>query len=194
MFSGLIEHRGFISLSQPTYLELSSPKLKVKKGDSVAVNGVCLTIVTIKPRTIGLTLGFDVSPETSKLTTLRNLPVGAKVNLETALTASSVLGGHIVQGHVDGVGTVSAVIPEKSGKTIWIEAPADIRRTLVLKGSITVDGVSLTIAYLKKSAFAVALIPYTLRGTTLGDLKKGARVNLEADIIGKYVHRYLKNK
>lgn len=194
MFSGLIERGGTISRNRGSYLELVTPKFKVKKGDSIAVNGVCLTVVTFSAKAGKITLGFDVSPETLARTTLRKLPAGAQVNLETALTAAGVLGGHIVQGHVDGVGTVSAIIPEKSGKTIWIKAPADIRPYLVLKGSVTVDGVSLTVSQLKKSEFALSIIPYTLSHTTLNDLKKGTRVNLEADIIGKYVHRYLKNK
>ena len=194
MFSGLIHEVGTLTRRRGREIAVKRSGPRAAQGDSVAVNGVCLTVTrqigTGKPHE----LLFDLSPETLEKTTLADLPVGSPVNLETALTLSQALGGHIVQGHVDGVGTLRKIVPQGDMKTIWFEAPSEIMQFVVSKGSVTVDGVSLTSAELKKSGFAVALIPYTLEHTTLGRLKEGARVNLEADIIGKYVSQYLKKK
>jgi riboflavin synthase len=150
-------------------------------GDSVAVDGVCLTVVESVPGR----LAFDVVPETLD----RVKPFGARVNVEPALRAGDPLGGHQVQGHVDGVGTVAAVTPEGEGVRVRVEAAADLLRYCVEKGSITVDGVSLTIARLEDDAFGIALVPHTLAATTLGGLEPGARVNLEVDVLAKYVER-----
>lgn len=154
-------------------------------GDSLAVDGCCLTAV----EKAGATLTFDVSPETLSRTTLGSLSVGDDVNLELALTVGAPLGGHYVQGHVDGVGQVREVVPEGDGVRMWIGIPPDVLRYCAEKGSLAVSGVSLTIASLADDAVAVALIPYTLERTTLGDATPGDRLNLEADVLAKYVER-----
>jgi riboflavin synthase len=150
-------------------------------GDSVAVDGVCLTVAA---RTNG-SLAFDVMPET-----LRHAkPFGAEVNLETALRAGDPLGGHYVQGHVDGVGRVRSIEPEEESRLLMIEAPEEVLRYCVEKGSITVDGVSLTITAVTEAAFEVSLVRHTLEATTLGSLEAGDGVNLEVDVLAKYVER-----
>jgi riboflavin synthase len=154
-------------------------------GDSVAIDGCCLTAVAVD----GGTLAFDAVPETLARTSLGRLVPGAAVNVEPALRAGEPLGGHYVQGHVDGVGRVRSSEPEGHGRRVWIEAPPAVVRYCVEKGSITVAGVSLTIAGLDDGAFAVALIPYTLSETTLGALQPGHEVNLEVDVLAKYVER-----
>jgi riboflavin synthase len=157
----------------------------VAVGDSVSVNGVCLTAVAADDGT----LAFDAVPETLERSSLGRLAAGAAVNLEPALRAGDPLGGHIVQGHVDGVGRVRALEPEGEGRRIWVDAAPDLLRYCVEKGSIAVDGVSLTVAALDEAGFAVALIPHTLAATTLGVLKPGDEVNLEVDVLAKYVER-----
>jgi riboflavin synthase len=154
-------------------------------GDSVAIDGCCLTAVAVD----GGTLAFDAVPETLARTSLGRLVPGAAVNVEPALRAGEPLGGHYVQGHVDGVGRVRSSEPEGHGRRVWIEAPPAVVRYCVEKGSITVAGVSLTIAGLDDGAFAVALIPHTLSETTLGALQPGHEVNLEVDVLAKYVER-----
>jgi riboflavin synthase len=156
-------------------------------GDSVAINGVCLTVT----ETDGETLAFDAVPETLSRTTLGRLRAGAEVNLEPALRAADQLGGHIVQGHVDGVGRVRAVGPEGDGVRVEIEAPPGLLRYCVEKGSVAVEGVSLTVAALTPETFSVALVPHTLGVTTLGRLGNGDEVNLEVDVLAKYVDRLL---
>ncbi|HEX3256179.1 MAG TPA: riboflavin synthase [Gaiellaceae bacterium] len=150
-------------------------------GDSVALAGVCLTAVEVADGTVA----FDAVPETLRRSTLGGLADGAGVNVEPALRAGEPLGGHIVQGHVDGVGTVRRVTEEG----IEVEAAADVLRYCVEKGSIAVEGVSLTIASLGQSSFSVALIPHTREVTTLGSLAGGDSVNLEVDVVAKYVER-----
>ena len=154
-------------------------------GDSVAISGVCLTVVEAPDGVVT----FDAVPETLARTTLGRLDSGARVNVEPALRAGEPLGGHYVQGHVDGVGTVRSVEPEGDATRVWFDAPSEILRYAVEKGSITVDGTSLTVAALGGDAFAVALVPHTLRATTLGHLEAGDRVNLEVDVLAKYVER-----
>lgn len=155
-------------------------------GDSVAVNGVCLTIVDADLNE----LEFQAIPETMARTNLGGLAPGMQVNVEPALRAGEPLGGHYVQGHVDGVGTVVSVQPEGEGARIAIAAP-ELARYCVEKGSITVEGVSLTVAAVADESFEIALIPHTLAVTTLGRLEPGARVNLEADVLAKYVEKLL---
>jgi riboflavin synthase len=157
------------------------------EGDSVAVNGVCLTAVG----TDRGVLSFDAVPETLSRTTLGRLRPGDRVNVEPALRAGEPLGGHLVQGHVDGVGRVRAVRREGGGARLEIEAGGDLLRYCVERGSIGVEGVSLTVAGLGDGWFSVALIPHTLAETTLGRLEPGDEVNLEADVLGKYVERLL---
>ena len=156
-------------------------------GDSVAINGVCLTVVAVD----GDRLAFDAVPETLSRSSLGRLTAGSPVNLESALRAGDALGGHYVQGHVDGVGAVRTVEPEGDGRRIWFDAPTDLLRYVVEKGSIAIEGTSLTIAALDESGFAVALIPHTLEATTFGSLEAGDPVNLEVDVLAKYVERLL---
>jgi len=156
---------------------------EAEPGDSVAVDGVCLTVV----ENGGGRLAFDVVPETLE----RAKPFRDRVNLEPALRAGEPLGGHYVQGHVDGVATVAAVRPEGDGARLAVAVPEGLRRYLVEKGSVAVDGVSLTVAALTAEGFEVALVPHTLAETTLGARRAGDPVNLEADVLAKYVERLL---
>jgi len=157
-------------------------------GESIAVSGVCLTVV---PPLDPMALAFDVSPETLARTTLGGLAAGARVNLERALLPTDRLGGHIVAGHVDGTAEVLAVARSGDSWTFTFALPPALARYAVEKGSIAVDGVSLTIAALRDGSFDVAVIPHTFAATTLGDRKPGDRVNLEVDLLGKYVERLL---
>jgi riboflavin synthase len=154
-------------------------------GDSVAVAGVCLTVVE---RDDGK-LAFDVVPETLSRTALARLGLGSKVNLEPSLRVGDQLGGHVVQGHVDAVGRIRSVTQEGDGRRVWVDAPETVLAYCIEKGSIAVDGVSLTIAAFDGDGFEVALIPHTLAFTTLGALEPGDEVNLEADVLGKVVER-----
>jgi riboflavin synthase len=157
-------------------------------GESLAVSGVCLTVVPpLDPKV----LTFDVSPETLERTTLGGLAAGARVNLERALAAGDRLGGHIVAGHVDGTAEVLSVAKAGDSWTFTFSLPGALARYAVEKGSIAVDGVSLTIAALRAGSFDVAVIPHTFTETTLGDRERGDRVNLEVDVLGKYVERLL---
>ncbi|MFN2466647.1 MAG: riboflavin synthase [Gaiellaceae bacterium] len=190
MFTGIVRERGRIRSvegDEGVRLEVEAPRTAptTAAGDSVAINGVCLTAVQVADGTIA----FDAVPETLRRTAFRALRPGSEVNVEPALRAGEPLGGHYVQGHVDGVGRVRSRDPEGVGARLWIEAPPAVLRYCVQKGSVTVDGVSLTVAELADGAFAVALVPHTLAETTLGDLEPGAEVNLEADVLAKYVER-----
>jgi riboflavin synthase len=156
-------------------------------GDSVAIDGVCLTAAAVD----GRMLSFHAVPETIARTTLGELEPDRQVNVEPALRAGDELGGHYVQGHVDGVGRIQSVEAEGEGLRVFVEAPADLLRYCVEKGSITVSGVSLTVAELASDAFAVALVPHTLSATTLGRLEPGQAVNLEVDVLAKYVERLI---
>jgi riboflavin synthase len=160
----------------------------VALGESIAVSGTCLTVV---PPLDAKTLSFDVSPETLQRTTLGSLGAGDRVNLERSLAAGDRLGGHIVSGHVDGTAEVLAVRESGDSWTFTFSLPAALARYAVEKGSIAVDGISLTIAALRDGSFDVAVIPHTFAETTLGSSKAGSRVNLEVDILGKYVERLL---
>jgi riboflavin synthase len=159
----------------------------VEVGGSVAIDGVCLTAESVD----GLRLRFHAVPETLRRTSLGRLATGSRVNLEPALRAGEPLGGHYVQGHVDGVGTVRATQPEGDGVRVVVAAPSELMRYCVEKGSIAVEGVSLTVAAIDGDGFAVALIPHTLEVTTLGDLAPGRVVNLEVDVLAKYVERLI---
>ncbi len=184
MFTGLVREVGRVVSFENGRLRVES-QLAAAIGDSVAVAGVCLTVVDGDRRT----LAFDAVPETLARTTLGRLAEDDPVNLEPALRAGEALGGHYVQGHVDATGRVRSVEPEKDGRRIWVNVPAGLLRYCVEKGSVAVDGVSLTIADVDDDGFAVALIPHTLAATTLGGLQPGAEVNLEADVLAKYVER-----
>jgi riboflavin synthase len=156
-------------------------------GDSVAIDGVCLTVEEID----GEALVFHAVPETVRRTAVGRVRVGEEVNVEPALRAGEPLGGHIVQGHVDGVGRVQSVEAEGEGLRVVGEAPTDVLRYCVEKGSITVQGVSLTVAELHEDAFGIALVPHTITATTLSSMAPGRPVNLEVDVLAKYVERLL---
>jgi riboflavin synthase len=180
VFTGLIREVGTVASMDDGRLVVES-SLTAGLGDSIAVNGVCLTVVAASP------LQFDAVAETLARTSLGDLRAGSRVNLEPALRAGDALGGHYVQGHVDGVGAFRGIAQGLH----WFDAPAEILRYVVEKGSIAVQGTSLTVAALDDDGFAVALIPHTLEVTTLGALEPGDRVNLEADVLAKYVERLL---
>ncbi|HEV2140790.1 MAG TPA: riboflavin synthase [Candidatus Dormibacteraeota bacterium] len=160
----------------------------LKRGGSVAVNGCCLTVTKKQ----GPVFFADVVPETLRRTNLGDLRVGSEVNLELPLTATSTLDGHLVQGHIDGTASVLSVQKVATGKEVTIELPASLARFIAEKGSIAVDGVSLTIAGVDRNSFRVALIPHTLEMTIAKQYKRGTRVNLEADVIARYVARNLR--
>jgi riboflavin synthase len=190
VFTGLVRDLGRVVSLDGGRLTVAAPATAAaaELGDSVAIDGVCLTVVALD----GGTLSFDAVPETLARTALSSLDRDSRVNLEPALRAGDPLGGHYVQGHVDGVGTVRSLEPEGAGKRIWIETPADLLRYVVEKGSIAVQGASLTVAATDGAGFAVALIPHTLEVTTLGALTPGDRVNLEVDVLAKYVEKLIK--
>ena len=179
MFTGIVKEVGTVSAFDGARLVVETAT-EAGIGDSVAIAGVCLTVTG---RENG-SLAFDVVAETLDRTTLGRLTAGARVNIEPSLRAGDPLGGHIVQGHVDGVGSLRA-----SADLTWFDTPPEITRYCVEKGSIAVDGTSLTVAAVDDGGFAVALIPHTLEATTLGALEPGDPVNLEVDVLAKYVER-----
>jgi riboflavin synthase len=194
VFTGIVEERGRVrSLDADgegarLLVECRTVADDAGIGASVAVNGVCLTVVN---RDRGA-LGFDLSPETLARSTLAELGRGDPVNLERPLTLAAGLGGHLVQGHVDGVGTVEALDRDGKGTvSMRVRVPRDLERYVAAKGSIAVDGVSLTVTSVRDGRFSVALIPHTLAATTLGSRGVGDRVNLEVDVLAKYVERLL---
>jgi riboflavin synthase len=189
MFTGIVEELGRIVRSGRR-LEVRSWKVADDSGPgaSVAVNGVCLTVVerTGNPEG-GAVLSFDLSSETKARTALHRLGPGDPVNLERPVTLLSRLGGHLVQGHVDGVGLVEDVDEVPSGKVMRVKLPGDLARYVAEKGSIAVDGVSLTVTETEEDRFEIALVPYTLDATTLGTASPGDPVNVEVDIVAKYI-------
>jgi riboflavin synthase len=162
----------------------------VALGDSVAINGVCLTVTSIS----GGSLSFDAVPETLSRSTLGDLKPGDKVNLEASLRAGKMIGGHFVQGHVDGVGTIESITNLAESRVIRVGAPRELLRYVVEKGSIAIDGISLTVASINESSFTIAVIPHTLEMTTLNLKRTGDRVNLETDVIGKYIEKFLNER
>ncbi|MDH3261760.1 MAG: riboflavin synthase [Acidimicrobiia bacterium] len=196
MFTGIVEEKGRVTRILPAdqgiRIEVEGPLVApgLAVGDSIAVNGVCLTVVESMPT------GFaaDVVKETLDRTNLGTLQSGSSVDLERPMLASGRFDGHIVQGHVDGVGRVERVMPEGEGARMTISVPGALERFVVEKGSVTVDGVSLTIARLVERSFEVALIPHTLAVSVLGERSPGDLVNLEVDVIAKYVERLLEER
>jgi riboflavin synthase len=190
MFTGLIEATGRLVERTPTsgglrFRIASALAAGLRAGDSVAVNGVCLTAIVADPDAIHA----EVGPETLRVTTLGTLAAGSIVNLERPLRADSRLGGHFVQGHVDGVGCVEDRRPAAEFDWVTVSFPSHLAPYFVLKGSVAVDGISLTVARLGADRFDVQLVPYTLEHTNLSSVRIGDRVNLECDMVGKYVVR-----
>jgi riboflavin synthase len=192
MFTGLVEGQGTVQLLEKNGssidLTLKIPELilhEAQIGDSVAINGCCLTVVEIAENS----LKFQAGAETLAKTNLGLLTVGDAVNLERPLAANGRLGGHFVQGHVDGVGSIKSIDRDGEWITMWFEVPEALALQMVPKGSVTVDGISLTIVGCEASSFSIALIPHTLEVTTLGQRQVGSIVNIETDILGKYVSK-----
>jgi riboflavin synthase len=192
MFTGLVESLGTVARLEDTgagrrlvVRDPMGPHLVV--GESVAVNGACLTVVAVR----GEEFDFEVGPETLLRTNLGGLAAGGRVNLERSLRVGDRLGGHFVQGHVDAVGTIDARIRNGDWEDVWFRCPADLTRLMVPKGSIAVDGVSLTLVTVEADRFSVMLIPHTQAVTTLGFKRPGDPVNLEADMLAKHVAKLL---
>jgi riboflavin synthase len=186
VFTGLVAGTGTVRSLHEGRLEVETPlAAELAAGDSIAVNGVCLT--ALDPTSEGF--AADVMPETLRRTSLGPLGDGDEVNLELPLRATDRLGGHVVQGHADGTGTVEQVREEGLSRVVRIAAPADLLRYVVEKGSIAVDGVSLTVSAVDDDAFEVSLIPETLERTTFGSAAPGRTVNLEVDVLAKYVEK-----
>jgi riboflavin synthase len=197
MFSGIVEQLGVVTICEPCefgetlYVDPAGWPHHPAAGDSISVNGCCLTVTD--PGQRAGELRFDVIRQTLRMTTLGELEAGDRVNLEPAVTPSTMLSGHIVQGHVDGVGVVRKVTDLPSERRLRIEPPPHLREYIVDKGSIAADGVSMTVADLGETWFEMALIPTTIAKTTLGIVGEGDRVNLEADCVVKTVVSWLKN-
>lgn len=193
MFTGLVETLGTVAHVETDgagrWLTIREPGLapELAVGESVAVNGVCLTVVERN----ATTFRFQTGPETLSRTNLGELQAGDKVNLERSLRLNDRLGGHLVQGHVDGLGRIASRQPQQDWDLVWLDCPPELARYLVSKGSIAVDGVSLTLVDVSPQGFSVALIPHTLKVTTLGFKKPGEAVNLEIDLLAKYVWNYV---
>jgi riboflavin synthase len=191
MFTGIIRHRGrFLGYGrggQELILDAAALADRLSEGDSLSVNGVCLTLASMSKA--GLV--FNLSRETLSLTTLGGLDLGTALNLELPLTLETPLGGHLLTGHVDYRGKVVRVVERQPGKRVGVSLPPAFRPLVVTKGSVAVDGVSLTVASLAASSFDAELVPLTLRDSTLGRLRTGDAVNVECDILGKYVYNQL---
>ena len=190
MFTGIVEEVGSVVSISSNGMTVRAGKVMsdLKIGDSIAVNGACLTAVSLADSEFSV----DLSPETMRRTSLGQLTGGGVVNLERALSASDRMGGHIVQGHVDGTGRITSTKEDGDSVIYRVRAPARLMPYIVEKGFIAVDGISLTVVKVGTSSFTLAVIPYTLHNTNLCTLSVGARVNLEADILAKYVENLLK--
>lgn len=196
MFTGIVEALGTVSEVRPEppgcWLIVRESKIAAETavGDSICVNGCCLTVVAVT----GDTFAFQAGPETLARTNLGDLTPESSVNLERSLAVNSRLSGHFVSGHIDGVGTLLERIDTGDWATIWFSVPRGLARQMASKGSVAVDGVSLTIVGSEPERFSVALIPFTLAATTLGKLSVGGKVNLETDILAKYVERLVESQ
>lgn len=196
MFTGIIQSIGKVARLQRTStginlsINCGTLSKKISPSDSVAINGVCLTAV----KCTGQTIHFDVVKETVNRTNLGKLRIGESVNLELAIRAGDPFGGHFVQGHIDGIGTISRKAKTNEGYILEIKTTSDLTTQMIQKGSVAIDGISLTISGLKKDRFIVSLIPYTLSHTNLNKKSVGATVNLEVDIIGKWVRKTMESK
>lgn len=196
MFTGLVEEVGEViklqhgSNSAKITVKASKVLEQVKLGDSIAVNGVCLTVVWF----IKSQFAAEVMEETLRKTNLGSLAAGDLVNLERALSLGDRLGGHMVSGHIDGVGKIVGIKRVDIANVITVEAPQEVTDYLIPKGSVAIDGISLTVIDCQEEMFTVSIIPHTAAATTLGDKKTGDKVNLEADLIGKYVAKFLERQ
>ncbi|NRA53213.1 MAG: riboflavin synthase [Gammaproteobacteria bacterium] len=194
MFTGIIEAVGqlkkLVNCGSDYQVEISTNGLDladVKLGDSIASNGICLTVVKLTPSSFFA----DVSSETIRLTGFANYQLGQKINLEKAVTPTTRLGGHMVSGHVDGVGTVERIISNGRSTDYWIKAPTELMRYIAHKGSITVDGISLTVNGLEQDSLRLTIVPHTASETTISQFRIGSRVNLEVDQIARYLERLM---
>jgi riboflavin synthase len=192
MFTGLVQQLAPIVavVDDPPgkKLVILAPEiLDAELGESIAINGCCLTVVEIDAQ--AGTLAFEAGPETLVRTNLGRLTAGIQVNLERSLRVGDRLGGHFVSGHIDGVGTLDSRTSDQNWSTLWFRAPAGLMKQMVSKGSIAIDGVSLTLVDVSEDRFSVALIPHTLSATTLGSIAPGDTVNLETDLLAKYVQK-----
>ena len=194
MFTGIVEAVGTIRSMEKRQgdmrLGIQTGKLNlsdVQLGDSIATNGICLTVVELP----GDGYVADVSLETLGLSTLGKLSVGSRVNLEKALTATTRLGGHLVSGHVDGIGRIVSVEPAARSTVYWVEAPMELAKYIAHKGSVTVDGISLTVNAVDGARFSLNIVPHTQQETIIGGWKAGSEVNLEVDVIARYLERLL---
>ncbi len=193
MFTGIIEELGTVKslsvYSEAAQLTINAKRIMsdVRLGDSIAVNGICLTVVSFTKEEFVV----DVMPETLRKTNLKDLKVGHSVNLERAMMLGGRLGGHLVSGHVDGVGRIESKRQEGNAIVFYIAAPPEALKFIVPKGSVAIDGISLTVAHVGRDSFSVSVVPHTATQTTLGSKLPGDAVNLENDMIGKYVDRLL---
>ena len=192
MFTGIVEEVGRVSSLSDYRLVLNAEKVlsDAKIGDSISVNGACLTVVDFDASSFAV----DLAPETLRRTSLGQAGTGSAVNLERALSASDRMGGHIVQGHVDGTGAITDLTPEADCYIMEIEAPESLVPYIVEKGFIAVDGISLTVVQRTESRFTISVIPFTMQNTNLHERTVGDRVNLEADILAKYVESLLESR
>ena len=198
MFTGLVERLGKVvdlreeSPGKRLTIDAGPLGQDAVLGDSIAINGCCLTVVEIQPVAESeVHLSFEAGPETLSRTNLGKLTIGSLVNLERSLQFGDRLGGHLVTGHVDAIGTLAARIDQGDWSTYWFQMPPALGRQMASKGSIAVDGVSLTLVDVETERFSVALIPHTLQVTTLGQLSTGDPINLETDLLAKYVEKQL---
>jgi len=194
MFSGIIKNIYNVFERRNGTLVVASPQRGDRLGDSLAVNGICLTLAKRRKKGNKTFLFFHLSPETRAKTTCDDLKKGQAINFERSLKMNDILSGHIVLGHVDGIGRVKRIEKQKGQYVFWFSYPAHLCRFLAPKGSIAVNGVSLTLVKVGKQEFSVAIIPYTYDHTTFHTLTVGDKVNLEADVFAKYVQKYMRKK
>lgn len=189
MFTGIVEEVGHVKAIGNGILQIEAAKVleDVHLGDSIAVNGICLTVTSFSSHSFQA----DVMPETIKRTSLGELKLGSPVNLERALTLASRLGGHIVSGHIDGTGRIVSLKDDKNAILMRIQAESSILRYIVEKGSVALDGISLTVAEVSNRDFTVSLIPHTRQATNLSSKGEGSLINIENDVVGKYVEKLL---
>jgi len=191
MFTGIINHiglfKGYRKGKQEMAVEAAPLSSRIEIGESLSVNGVCLSLIKKEKNT----LFFNLSQETIEFTNLGSLRQGAKLNLESPLTLSSPLSGHLMTGHIDSRGKIIKIVQKPAGRRVTVSFPSELRKFLIPKGSVALNGVSLTIANLGNSSFDVELIPITLENSNLGGLKRWDDINIECDMVGKYVYNWI---